>query len=64
MELEVAPVDRVRPLGRGPKVRAAVLAATLAELTEGESRRANVALLVNNARVGGQIARELQAIQA
>ena len=35
MELEVAPVDRVRPLGRGPKVRAAVLAATLAELTEG-----------------------------
>lgn len=36
----------------------------VAELTEGESRRANVALLVNNARVGGQIARELQAIQA
>jgi pseudouridine-5'-phosphate glycosidase len=34
----------------------------VAELTEGESRRANVALLVNNARVGGQIARELQTI--
>lgn len=30
--------------------------ARVAELTEGESRRANVALLVNNARVGGQIA--------
>ncbi|MEO8610341.1 MAG: pseudouridine-5'-phosphate glycosidase [Chloroflexota bacterium] len=36
----------------------------VAELTEGESRRANVALLVNNARVGGQIARELLAFQA
>jgi pseudouridylate synthase len=36
----------------------------VAELTEGESRRANVALLVNNALVGGQIARELQAIQS
>ena len=36
----------------------------VAELTEGESRRANLALLVNNARVGGQIARELQALQA
>ncbi len=32
------------------------------ELTEGESRRANVALLVNNARVGGQIAVALEAI--
>jgi pseudouridine-5'-phosphate glycosidase len=36
----------------------------VAELTEGESRRANVALLVNNARVGGQIARELQILLA
>lgn len=36
----------------------------VAELTEGESRRANVALLVNNALVGGQIARELQSIQS
>lgn len=36
----------------------------VAELTEGESRRANVALLVNNARVGGQIARELQSIHS
>jgi pseudouridylate synthase len=32
----------------------------VAELTEGESRRANVSLLVNNARVGGQIAKALQ----
>ncbi len=32
----------------------------VAEITEGESRRANVALLVNNARVGGQIAQALQ----
>jgi pseudouridine-5'-phosphate glycosidase len=30
--------------------------ARVAELTEGEARRANVALLVNNARVGGEIA--------
>jgi len=30
--------------------------ARVAELTGGEARRANVALLVNNARVGGQIA--------
>jgi pseudouridylate synthase len=36
----------------------------VAELTEGESRRANVALLINNALVGGQIARELQSIQS
>jgi pseudouridine-5'-phosphate glycosidase len=36
----------------------------VAELTEGESRRSNVALLVNNARTGGLIARELQALQA
>jgi pseudouridylate synthase len=36
----------------------------VAELTEGESRKANVALLVNNARVGGQIAQELKAIYA
>jgi pseudouridylate synthase len=36
----------------------------VAELTEGESKRANVALLVNNALVGGQIARELQSIQS
>jgi pseudouridine-5'-phosphate glycosidase len=35
----------------------------VAEITEGESRRANVALLVNNARVGGQIATALQSIQ-
>lgn len=34
----------------------------VAELTEGESRRANTSLLVNNARTGGQIARELQAL--
>lgn len=33
--------------------------ARVAELTEGESRRSNVALLVNNARVGGLIAVEL-----
>lgn len=33
--------------------------ARVAELTEGESRRANVSLLVNNARVGGQIAMAL-----
>jgi pseudouridine-5'-phosphate glycosidase len=32
------------------------------ELTEGESRRANVSLLVNNARVGGQVAAALEAI--
>jgi pseudouridylate synthase len=31
----------------------------VAELTEGESRRSNVSLLVNNARVGGLIAVEL-----
>jgi pseudouridine-5'-phosphate glycosidase len=36
----------------------------VAELTEGESKRANIALLVNNAFVGGQIARELQSIQS
>ncbi len=34
----------------------------VAELTEGESRRANTSLLVNNARTGGQIAYELQAL--
>ncbi len=33
--------------------------ARVAELTGGESKRANVALLVNNARVGGQIAAAL-----
>jgi pseudouridine-5'-phosphate glycosidase len=33
--------------------------ARVTELTEGEARRANVALLVNNARVGGQIAAAL-----
>jgi pseudouridine-5'-phosphate glycosidase len=34
------------------------------ELTDGESRRANVALLVNNARIGGQIAVALQNMMA
>ncbi|MBI5669146.1 MAG: pseudouridine-5'-phosphate glycosidase [Chloroflexi bacterium] len=36
----------------------------VAELTEGESRRANVSLLQNNARVGGQIALALQSLLA
>jgi pseudouridylate synthase len=36
----------------------------VAELTEGESKRANVALLVNNARTGGLIATELQALMS
>ncbi|MEV4244555.1 TetR/AcrR family transcriptional regulator [Streptosporangium canum] len=35
MEPGPSPSDRARPVGRGPKVRAAVLAATLAELTGG-----------------------------
>ena len=35
MASEPTPSGRIRPRGRGPKVRAAVLAATLAELTEG-----------------------------
>ncbi len=34
----------------------------VAEITDGQSRRANVALLVNNARVGGQIAVALEAV--
>ncbi len=34
MKLQSAPAGRARPPGRGPKVRAAVLAATLTELTE------------------------------
>ena len=34
--------------------------ARVTELTEGEARRANVALLVNNARMGGQIATALR----
>lgn len=34
----------------------------VAELTDGASRRANVALLVNNARVGGQIAVALEKL--
>lgn len=34
----------------------------VAELTAGESRRANTALLVNNARTGGQIAAALQKL--
>jgi AcrR family transcriptional regulator len=34
MTPQSAPAGRARPAGRGPKVRAAVLAATLAELTE------------------------------
>jgi AcrR family transcriptional regulator len=34
MKLPSAPAGHVRPPGRGPKVRAAVLAATLTELTE------------------------------
>ncbi|MCA0452612.1 MAG: pseudouridine-5'-phosphate glycosidase [Chloroflexi bacterium] len=35
----------------------------VSELTEGESRRANVALLVNNARMGGIIASALSQLQ-
>src|ERR1039457_442367 len=34
MTPQSAPAGRARPAGRGPKVRAAVLAATIAELTE------------------------------
>jgi AcrR family transcriptional regulator len=34
MTPQSAPAGRARPTGRGPKIRAAVLAATLAELTE------------------------------
>lgn len=36
--------------------------ARVAELTGGESRRANIALLVNNARIAGQIATALSAL--
>jgi pseudouridine-5'-phosphate glycosidase len=43
---------------RGKGVTPFVLS-RVTELTEGESRRANVALLVNNARIGGQIATAL-----
>ncbi|MCT2593214.1 TetR/AcrR family transcriptional regulator [Streptomyces sp. N2-109] len=35
MELGSTPADRPRPVGRGPKMHAAVLAATVAELAEG-----------------------------
>jgi pseudouridine-5'-phosphate glycosidase len=35
----------------------------VAELTGGESRRANLALLINNARVGGQLAVALCALE-
>jgi pseudouridine-5'-phosphate glycosidase len=35
----------------------------VAELTGGESRRANLALLINNARVGGQLAVALVALE-
>jgi pseudouridine-5'-phosphate glycosidase len=35
------------------------LLARVAELTGGDSRRANIALLVNNARVGAQVAAAL-----
>jgi pseudouridine-5'-phosphate glycosidase len=35
----------------------------VAELTGGESRRANLALLINNARVGGQLAVALGALE-
>ena len=38
------------------------LLARVAELTEGESRRANTALLVNNARVAAQIALALTRV--
>jgi pseudouridine-5'-phosphate glycosidase len=38
--------------------------ARVAELTGGESKRANVALLVNNARVGGQIAAALVELES
>lgn len=34
----------------------------VSELTEGASMRANIALLVNNARIGGEIARELSRL--
>lgn len=36
----------------------------VSELTEGESKRANISLLVNNARTGGQIAVALQELLA
>jgi pseudouridine-5'-phosphate glycosidase len=45
----------------GKEVTPFVLA-RVAELTAGESRRANVSLLVNNARVGGQIALALSRL--
>jgi hypothetical protein len=35
----------------------------VAELTGGDSRRANLALLINNARVGGQLAVALGGIE-
>jgi AcrR family transcriptional regulator len=44
MKLESAPAGRTRPAGRGPEVRAAILAATLAELTE----KGYAALTVDN----------------
>jgi pseudouridine-5'-phosphate glycosidase len=45
----------------GKEVTPFVLA-RVAELTEGESRRANVSLLLNNARVGGEIALALSQL--
>jgi AcrR family transcriptional regulator len=44
MKLESAPAGRTRPARRGPEVRAAILAATLAELTE----KGYAALTVDN----------------
>ncbi|MCX6954408.1 MAG: pseudouridine-5'-phosphate glycosidase [Verrucomicrobia bacterium] len=35
----------------------------VAELTGGESRRANTSLLINNARVGGQLAVALGQVE-
>ncbi|MCC6804128.1 MAG: pseudouridine-5'-phosphate glycosidase, partial [Anaerolineae bacterium] len=51
--------DEAEAQGIHGKALTPYVLARVAELTEGESRTANTALLVNNARVAAQIARAL-----
>lgn len=54
--------DEAEQQGIHGKALTPFVLARVAELTAGESRRANTALLVNNARTGGQIAAALAAL--
>ena len=59
---ELAGLDEAREQGISAKSVTPFLLARIFDLTEGRSLKANIALVLNNARLGAAIATELAAL--